>query len=450
MKKLPIYILVLFLIVVSPAQAKVLDIQEITTPGGISAWLVEDHSLPIVAMRYAFVGAGAYNDPAEKQGLSLLVSNNMDEGAGDLPSQDFQKQLDDYSISLSFSATRDDYQGTLQSLSRHKERAFDLLRLALTFPRFDAEPLARMRDANLSRIRGSLSNPDWMAARLLNDVAYEGHPYAYNAGGTLTSLHNITQDDLREFVNTRLSQDRLKIAIVGDMTAEEAAIMIDQVFGALPKAAPKIDIARLDVQNAGAKVNYTQEIPQTILQMIQPGISRDHPDFQAAQVMNFIFGGSGFGSRLTEEIREKRGLTYGIYSSFQSMRGIDSLNISSSTKNEAVGKVLDLVREAMVKMQQELVSADELQRAKSYMVGALPLQLTSTSSIANMLLSLQLDDLPNDYLDQRAAAIEAVTAEDVMRVAQNLLKPDDLTVVMVGQPQGVENVEIVTELPNVQ
>ena len=434
-----------------PAQAKVLDIQEVTSKGGMSAWLVEDHSLPIIALRFAFQKAGAAYDPEDKQGLALLVSNDMDEGAGDLPSQQFQKLLDDNSITLSFSSGRDAYQGTLQTLTRHKDLAFKLLTMALTQPRFDEEPLERMRAANLARVKSAVSDPNWMAARLTNDVAYAGHPYALNAGGTLTTLKNITTDDLREFVKTRLAKDRLKIAVVGDITAAELKTLLDQVFGALPDSLPVKDLAQWKVQNGGKTYLYKQDIPQTVIRILQPGIARDDPDFQKAQVMNYIFGGGGFGSHLMETIREKRGLTYGIYSGLDDMRALNSLIITSSTKNETAGELLSLTRKVMAEMKTTPVSEDELDRAKSVMIGALPLQLTSSSGIADMLIGLMIDDLPVDYLDKREAAIRAVTVKDVEDMAKRLLEPDHLTTILVGDPdKSVKVDKTVDRLPNVE
>ena len=215
--------LLLFFGLNARAGEKFLNIQNVETPAGLSMWLVEDHSLPVISVQYQFEGAGAANDPATKQGLARMLSNTMDEGAGGLSSEAFQKELTDNSITLTFDATRDDFGGELKTLARNKDKAFNLLSLAINAPRFDEEPVARMRDGNLSRIKSSMSDPDWMAARLLNDKAFGSHPYAQNSGGTLSSLPTITPDDLRTFKTNNLSRDRLLIAIAGDITPEEAA-----------------------------------------------------------------------------------------------------------------------------------------------------------------------------------------------------------------------------------
>ncbi len=432
------------------AQDRILDIKEVETQSGIKAWLVEDHSLPIIAVKFAFMNAGALHDPQDKQGLSRLVSNTLDEGAGSYDSQSFQKALTDNNISLSFGSSRDSFTGNVTTLSKYKTLAFTLLKLALNEPRFDEEPVERMRASNMTRVRSSLSSPDWKAARILNDVAFEGHPYAMNSGGTLTSLQNITIDDLKTFAKSRLGRDNLRIAVTGDITAEELKTVLDDIFGPLPATTNLPEAEDLTVRNGGEIVLYEQDIPQTIIEIMQPGIGREPPDYYTGMIMNFILGGSGFGSRITEEIREKRGLTYGIHSYFYDLQHLKALSISTSTKNESVGEMLELIKQELKKMKDTAVTEEELKNAKSYLIGSLPLSLSSTGNIAGILLSLQMDNLPSDYLDQRADRLNAVTAQDIKTFSENLLTPDALTVVMVGKPEGVTPTKTIETLPNVE
>ncbi len=449
-----IFIFLAFSLLASPAahaRETVLDIQEVTSEGGIKAWLVEDHSVPVIAIEFAFVGAGAARDPAEKQGLSRMLSNTMDEGAGDLTSEKFQKELRDLSISLSFSSSRDSFNGSLKTLATNKKRAFELMTLALTAPRFDAEPLERMRAANQSRIRSSLSDPEWIAARILNDRAYAGHPYALNSGGTLGGLEKITAADLKTFHKNNLARGNLKISICGDITEMELKGLLDQIFGKLPeKPAAQPEAKKLDLQNMGTVALYKKDIPQTIVEIMQPGIDKTHPDYHAAQIMNQILGSSGFGSRLTEEIREKRGLTYGIYTYFSNLDDINTLALSTSTGNENVTQMMDLIRTEWTKMKEAPPSTQELADAKSYLIGALPLSLTSTDKIASLLTGLQTDDLPIDYLEKRDAAIRAATPEDILRVSKELLNADKFTTVLVGNPEGVTPHAKIEKIPNVE
>lgn len=446
-------VLVVFLLTITACKAsaeeKFLDIQEIKSKSGITAWLVEDHTLPLIAVEFAFRGAGAAGDAPDKQGLSQLASNTFDEGAGDIKSQEFQQTLTDNSIALSFSSDRDDFRGTLRTLTRKKDIAFKFLRLSLTAPRFDKEAVERMRAANISRLRMSLTDPDWMAARVLNSIAFAGHPYAQNSGGTLTTLTALTPGDLKQFAETRLGRDNVVIAVTGDITAKELAAMLDDVFGALPAKATVNAVADLTVQGGGQVALFAHDIPQSIIQIMQPGIGRDHPDYDPYQIMNFIYGGSGFGSRLMTEVREKRGLTYGIFSSFYLLDHLKALSISTSTENANAAQVLALTRDGMAAMMKEPVTDKELADAKSYLTGSMPLSLISTGAIARLVLGLQLDRLPIDYLDTVDDRINAATKEDVLRAARTYLQPDKLTTVIVGRPEGVTPTRTVDKLPDV-
>lgn len=435
----------------APVSAKpFLAIQEVKSPSGLTAWLVEDHTLPIIALTFSFKEAGSARDPRTHQGLARMVSNTLDEGAGDLDSQAFQKALADHSISLSFSANRDDLVGSLKTLSRHQDKAFDLLHLALTRPRFDAEAVDRMRAANISRIRSSMTEPQWIAARFLNDLSYGDHPYALNSGGTITSLNAIDRDDLKEFVKNNLSRDRLQIGATGDITPERLAVVLDQIFLALPVSSTTQPLADTTIQQLGNTYLYAKDIPQSIIQMVQPGLDIKDPDYYAAYVMNYILGASGFGSRLTEEIREKRGLTYGIYSSLFDMDHAHGFSVSLSTENKNAAEAVSLIRTELKKMQDQPVSEKELTEAQSYIVGALPLSFSSTSAISSHVLGLQQDDWPMDYYDHFPARIRAVTVADIQRVARRLLTPDRMLTVIVGQPDGIEAEFLPPTLPNVE
>ena len=447
--RLLIAFFVLFMAVPAQAEKPLLDIQHVVSDSGIEAWLVEDSSVPVIAMRFGFADAGSKQNDAAQQGLAQLMSNMLDEGAGDLDAMAFQKALADHSISLSFHSGRDDFGGSLKTLSQYQDKAFDLLALALTQPRFEDEALQRMRAANQSRIRSSLSDPEWIAARFLNDAAYEGHVYALNSGGTISSLDAITAEDLRDYHGRVIGRNTLHVAVAGDITAEALKDVLDDVYGALPEVSlPAID--DLSLQNQGEIVLYEKDIPQTIIEVMQPGIDRNDPDYTTAQVMNFVLGSSGFGSRLTEEIREKRGLTYGIYSRFFDMDHFEGLSVGTSTKNENVEEMLSLIAAEFEKMRDAPITQEELEAAKAYLIGSLPLSLTSTDRIAGLLLSLQMDDLPLDYLDQRKATIEAMTVEEVQAVAKRLLDPDAFLSVLVGKPEGIEATHIRSEIPNVE
>lgn len=448
MKSVLLALLLIFLSV--PAQADILNIREVTSPGGIKAWLVEDKSIPVISMKYAFRGAGAVNDPENRQGLSRLLSNTMDEGAGELTSEQFQAILNDRSISLSFNTGRDDFGGNLKTLTKNKDEAFRLLSLALTKPRFDQEAVDRMIAANLSRIRGDMTDPEWMVARLLNSVIFKDHPYAMNSGGTLTSLPAIKPDDLRQKIKRDLTRDRLIISVSGDITEADLGTALDRVFGSLPATAAETKMKPVIFSDKPTISLLKLDIPQTLIEANLPGIRMNDPDYFAAEIMNFILGSSGFGSRLTDVIREKNGLTYGIYTGTDMMDHAALFSLSTSTQNETAARVLDLTRQEFEKIKATDASAREINDAKAYLIGSTPLSLTSTDKIAAMMLAFQRYDLPKNYLDIRAAALRKVSAADIRKVANRLLDLNRLSVVMVGNPQNITPDTIVTELPNVK
>ncbi|HEY0901369.1 MAG TPA: pitrilysin family protein, partial [Micavibrio sp.] len=304
--------------------------------------------------------------------------------------------------------------------------------------------------ANIARIKSSMTEPDWISARLQNDLAYAGHPYALNGGGTLTTLAAITRADLQNFVKNNLSRDRLHIGVAGDITPAELAVMLDKIFGGLPAAAKTTPLADITIQNTGKTYLYQQDIPQSFINLLSPGLDYKDPDFYAGNVMNFILGGSGFGSRLTEEVREKRGLTYGIYSSLYDMDHANGFSIGLSTENKNAGAALKIIRDELAKMRDQGVTAQELSSAKSYLIGSLPLSFSSTSAIAGALLSLQMHDYPMDHYDRYPAIISGITRDDIERVSRRLLNPDQMLGVVVGQPQGITPTQVLTRLPNVE
>jgi zinc protease len=426
---------VLILLACLPARA--VEVQRVVSPGGVEAWLVEDHSNPIISLDLAFRG-GAALDPAGREGLANLVSGLLDEGAGELDSQAFQTLLSDLSIRLSFDAGRDTFGGNLRTLTENRDTAFDLLRLALSLPRFDAEPVERIRAQILARVRRDAEDPDSIAGRTLRRLFFPGHPYGRPVEGTAQSIAAITADDLRRFVAERLGRDVLKVAVVGDITAAELASLLDKTFLALPAAAAPAKVADVEPKGGGEVVVIRKDIPQSVVALGHAGLKRDHPDFYAAYVVNHIMGGGGFASRLYEEVREKRGLAYSVHAYLYPQDHAAMLIGGVATANARVGQSLELIRREWARMAESGPTAEELAAAKTFLTGSYPLRQSSSGRIAGMLLGIQLEELGIDYINRRNDYIEAVTLEDARRVARKLYRADQLTVVVVGQPDGIE------------
>ena len=428
------FVCVIVLLVALARPSAALQIQRVTADG-IEAWLVEDHANPIVALRVAFRGAGAATDPADKAGLARMAAALLDEGAGDLDSQAFQGRLQDLAIRFGFDADLDNFGGSFLSLTQHRETAFELMRLALTQPRFDPEAIARIRSQLEAYLRGQAEDPDWTANRRLWASLFPDHPYGRPVEGSLDSLTRIDRDDLGRFTAERLARDRLVIGVVGDITAAELAPLLKTTFGGLPgKAAPAtVPEARPDANGAVAIIDM--DVPQSAVAFAQAGLKRQDPRFYALTVMNQILGGGGLTSRLFDEVREKRGLVYSVYTGLVPLQHSALILGGAGTKNESVAETIQVIREQWRRFATEGVDAGELADSKTFLTGSFPLRFSGSDRIAGMLVSIQLDNLGIDYLDRRNALIEAVTRDDVNTLARDLLAPDKLTFTVVGQPK---------------
>jgi len=411
-------------------------VERVTSPGGIEAYLLSEPSIPFLSLSMHFKG-GAALDPEGKEGLSYMISGLLDEGAGELDSQAFRTELEDLAIRLSFDAGRDEFTGRLKTLTDNRQRAFELLRLALAEARFDAEPVERIRNQIQASLRQRSEDPDYLAGLAWFETAFPGHPYGRPLRGTVESIAGLTVDDLRGFVDRRLARDNLVIGVAGDVTAEELKPLLDLAFGDLPAHSVPVDIADV-TPDGGQTVIVRRDIPQSRVSFGETGIERDDPDFYAAYVANHILGGGGFTSRLTDEVREKRGLAYSVYSYLYPADHSAMWLGGLGTTNAAVGEALRLVRQEVGRMARGEVDEATLADAKTYLTGSFPLRLTSNDAIAAMLVSMQVNDLGIDYLDKRNGYIEAVSLDDLRRVAARLYDPARLLVVVVGDPQGLE------------
>lgn len=414
------------------------EIQKVVSPLGIEAWLVEEYAVPLIAVEVGFVG-GAREDPIGKEGLARMASALIDEGAGDLSSQDFQKKLEDLAVRMRFTAGRDAVYGSVRMLADRKGEAMDMFRLAMTAPRFDNEPVTRIRQQLLASLRRDSSDPDTIAQESWFSAVLGDHPYARPVKGTPDSLSTINAEDLRGLVSRMFARDNLKIAVVGAISADELAALLDKTFGDLPETSTRADVPEVDsLQAPGQVLVFERDQPQSVAVFGREGLKIEDPDFIPAFVMNYILGGGGFSSRLMEEVREKKGLAYGIYSYLLPLDYGAFYYGSVGTENARIAETIDIIKSEFAKMCDDGVSEKELADAKTYLTGSFPLRFDSNSSIANQLVGFQLSNRGIDYINERNGLIDAVTVEDIARVAQRLLQPDDLTFAVVGKPKGIE------------
>lgn len=415
-----------------PAQA--VTVERVVSPGGIEAWLVQDHANPIIAMDIAFRGGSSVEG---KAGLAHMVSGLLDEGAGPLDSQTFQGKLEDLAIELSFNTGKDSFRGSLKTLTENRDTAFELFRLALTQPRFDKEPVERVRGQILTSLARELQSPDAVAARAWYKLVFAGHPYAVSVRGEPETIKAITLNDLKAFTKAWLAREGMVVGVVGDITPDQLKPLLDKTFGALPAKHPPITIADTAPKAPGRTEVIIRDNPQSVAVFGEAGVKRADPDWYAAYVMNYILGGGGFSSWLTEEVREKRGLAYSVYSYLAPYDHAGLITGGVATQNARTEESLKLIKEQWARMKAEGPSEQQLADAKTYLTGSFPLQLDSTDSIAGLLVSMQLETLGIDYLDKRNGYIQSVTMDHVKKVADRLLDPDRLTFVVVGKPEGL-------------
>lgn len=426
---------VLALQILSGAAWAEVQIQEITSPGGIRAWLVEEHALPFTALEIRFRGGTSLDRPG-KTGEVRLMTALLEEGADKLDARGFAESREALAAEFTFDAWADTVSVSARFLTENRDASVALLKAALTQTRFDQDALDRVRGQVLSIIQSEAKDPDRIAGATFAKMAFGDHPYADSRNGTLETVAGLSREDMFEAQGNAMARDRIFVSAVGDIDAQTLGTLLDSLLGDLPEiGAPIPDRADFGLSGGLSVIDFAS--PQSVVLFGQQGIRRDDPDFFAAFVLNHMLGGQGFASRLMTEVREKRGLTYGINTYLAPMDLAETWQGSFASANEKVAEAIDVVRDEWARVAAEGVTEAELVAAKTYLTGSYPLRFDGNGPIAGILVGMQLDGLPVEYLDNRNALIEAVTLEDVKRVAARLMAPDALRFVIVGQPQGV-------------
>ncbi len=416
------------------ASAEATTIERVVSPGGIEAWLVHERAVPLIAVEFAFVG-GAAQDPPGKGGTATLAASLLDAGAGELDSTAFSDRLERKAIQMGFSAQRDTIRGTMRTLTENRDDAFELLRLALTAPRFDAKDIEISRAQILSQLRRETTSPTDIASRRWWETAFEGHPYGRPVNGTSEMVSGISIADLKSYAHRVLARQNLKIAVVGDIDAETLKMLLDRTFGALPEKPELYPIANVAPRGLGRRIEVSLDVPQTVVDFGGPGIPRQDPDFMAAYLINHILGGGSTDSRLYQEVREKRGLAYSVSDNLVWLDHAAVMLGGTATRADRAGETVDLIEKEIHRFAENGPTAGELMEAKRYLNSAFVLNLDSSTKIAALLVQLELDGFDTDYFSRRTAMIEAVTLDDARRVAKRLLDKG-LLVTVVGKPQG--------------
>lgn len=422
------------LLLALPARADI-AIQELTSPGGIKAWLVEDRTIPFTALEIRFRG-GTNLDAPGKRGATNLMAGLIEEGAGDLDAQGFAAARDALAAEMRFSAQQDSLSVSARFLTENRDQAVDLLRLALTAPRFDPDALDRVRGQVLAGIDSDAKDPETIAARRMDALAFGDHPYGTPGDGTSDSVAALTRDDILAAHRGALARDRVYVAAAGDISAADLGLLIDRLLGDLPETGAA-QAGRADWAAPGGVTVEPFPSPQSVIRFGHAGITRDDPDFFAAFILNEVLGGGRFSARLMTEVREKRGLTYGIGTVLAPMDHGEMIVGQMATANATAAQAIDLIRAEWARIAADGITPEELDRAKTFLTGSYPLRFDGNGTIARILVGMQQDGLPTRYVADRNGFIEAVTLDDVRRVAARLFRADDLHFMVVGQPEGL-------------
>jgi zinc protease len=435
MARLGVISLVLTALVALATPASATKIERVVSPAGIEFWFVRDGTVPLVSIEFAFRG-GATQDPDDKLGLAEMTVSTLDEGAGDLDGTAFHARMERKAIELQIRASREHVRGTLRTLKENQDEAFNLLRLALNEPRFDSSAVERIRAQSISSLQRQSTNPNSISSRTWWANAFPNHAYGRPVSGTLESVARVTPDDMRDYARRVLARDNLKIGVVGDIDPETAGRLIDQTFGKLPAKAQLKPVPEAKMQGLGGRTLVDLNVPQAVVTFGGPGIARNDPDFMAAYIVNHILGGGSFSSRLYREVREVRGLAYGVNTHLNWLEHAAVLAGGTATRADATGETIDVIDAEFRKMAAEGPTEEEFVKAKTYLKGSFALNLDTSTKIASQLVQMQVDNLGIDYIERRSAMIDAVTPADARRVAKRLLG-SGLLVNIVGRPKGV-------------
>jgi len=408
---------------------------QVIEAGGITAWLAEDHSVPVVSVSWGWDG-GAALDPAGAEGTASMAASLLTEGAGTLDALAFADAARDEAVGLSFSVDRDSFDGGFRALLPALPKAIELARLAMTTPRFDEEAVRRIRARAIAGARQSLEGPRGRASRAFWAAAFPNHPAGRPAGGTAESLATVTVDGMREILARQIHRGGLLVGISGAITAQQVAAMLPELFGTLPQGTPPSLPKLPDFTAFGTQVVPVAASQSTVL-FGQQGLPVTDPEWETAQVVLRIFSGGGFSSRLMKSIREERGLTYGIYAGLDSMFGGGVLVGSAATANAKTAEALGVLRAEWKRMADGGPTQEEMEEAISFLTGSQPLQFTDSRRISGTLLAMRRNNRPLDWLERRPERLRAIGRDKAAAVARRLLVPDTLAMTIAGQPEGL-------------
>ncbi|MHB8481334.1 MAG: M16 family metallopeptidase [Nitrospiria bacterium] len=407
--------------------------KKIKTPNGITILLLEIHSLPMVQVEL-LVKAGSILDSDQKGGLAYLTANLLEEGTESRSSKQIADELDGLGTELNVSPGSDYATFSMKLLKKDLEKGLALFSDILLNPRFPEEEVSREKTELLGQLINEKDDPETIVSKAFDRTVFGKHPYHRPLEGDDETVKRITREDIARFYRTAYSSNGAILAFIGDLTENEAKIYTEKYFGKwTPK--PEINIKNPIPQKINKKevMVIDKDLAQTSIILGNIGIPRGNPDYYPLQVMNYILGGGGFSSRMMTNIRDNKGLVYGLSSHFDSRRETGSFEVSLQTKNSSANEAISEVLNEIKRMRNELVPAGELQEAKDYLIGSFPLKMDTHAKLASILIYQEFYGLGLDYFDKYKKWIQNVTPQEVQRVARQYLDPDHFLLVAVGK-----------------
>ena len=434
------FFILIFFVLHNFSDLNALDVKEVNYYKDKKAWLINDNNLPVVAIQFAFK-AGSGLDSKGKKGTANLTASLLDEGAGDYSAKEFKKILADNSIMLNFSVSHDNFYIDLYTLKENLDLSFQLLDLALTKPIFKLEEINRIKNNIKLGLEQSYKNPNAITSRLFRETLFDNHPYQHDPLGIIEDIDKIEKQDLEFFLKTNLRLDNFYVAASGDINETELKKYLKKYFKKFDKKNKITSNIPIHKKKIEPKIYlHKKDLRQSTIMFAGEGISRNDPYFYPAYVMNYILGGGGFFSKLTTEIREKRGLVYSVYSYLYRYDKYNFFSGGAETSNENVDKVIKIIKEEIMKVKKEGVTEEELKNAKNYLINSYVLRLDSNKKVASILLNTQMDGLNIDFFEKRNDYINSVSLEDIKKIANRILDENEIFFLIIGNPSNLKNI----------
>ena len=419
----------------SAAQAAV-KIQQWQTNTGANVYFVENHDLPIVDISVNFP-AGSARDTAAKSGVAGITKYLMPLGAAGMTDEVIANKMADIGAILGGSFDVDRAAFNLRTLSNAKEQtqALDVFTKVLQQPDFPDAVLSREKARIIAGLQESATQPESISNKAFMTAMYGAHPYSLDESGEVDTVKNISHDDLAQFYKQHYSANNAVIAMIGDLTREQANKIAEDLTSGLPKADVAQPIAAVSYPTSPVEKRIAHPASQSHILMGYPGIKRGDPDLYALYVGNYILGGGGFVSLLTEEVREKRGLVYSVYSYFMPMGELGPFQIGLQTKKDQAEQAMQVVRETLAKFMKNGVTESQLKAAKANIIGGFPMRIDSNNKILEYLAVIGFYKLPTNYLEDYNQNIAKVTAAQIKDAFNRRVKPENFVTVIVGDPK---------------